>query len=65
MGYAVTGIMGQSIAGIPFSGADICGDIGNSEGELCARWYVNGAFYPFSRNHNVLPYTPQEPWVFT
>lgn len=58
MGYSVTGTMLHNIAGIPLSGADICGSIGDSNAELCARWYTVGAFYPFSRNHNSIGNIP-------
>jgi alpha-glucosidase (family GH31 glycosyl hydrolase) len=64
MGYSVTGIMAHSVAGIALAGADICGFIGDTNAELCARWYVVGAFYPFSRNHNSWDTIAQEPWNF-
>ena len=64
MGYSVTSIMSQSIAGVPMSGANICGFFGDTTPDLCARWYVVGAFYPFSRNHNNLGSVEQEPWSF-
>ena len=60
MGASVTGIMMHNILGIPLAGADICGFGGNTTPELCARWHIVGAFYPFSRNHNTEGAAPQE-----
>ena len=64
MGFSVTQIMAQNIAGMPLAGADICGFFSNATAELCARWYTVGAFYPFSRNHNNIGSTDQEPFAF-
>ena len=62
MGYSVTGVMMHNIIGIPLAGSDICGFLDETTPELCARWHVVGAFYPFSRNHNTLGAKSQEPW---
>jgi alpha-glucosidase (family GH31 glycosyl hydrolase) len=64
MGASVTGIMMHNIVGIPLAGSDICGFGGNTTAELCARWHIVGAFYPFSRNHNSWDTVAQEPWAF-
>ena len=64
MGLSVTGIMQANINGFPLVGSDICGFNGNTTAELCARWYVLGAFYPFSRNHNSWETVSQEPWMW-
>ena len=64
MGYSITGIMAHNIIGIPFAGSDICGFLGDTTPELCARWHTVGAFYPFSRNHNTWGSKPQEPYQF-
>ena len=62
--YSISGIFNYNIFGIPFTGADICGFNDNSNGNLCARWYNVGIFYPFSRNHNNLRARDQYPWTF-
>lgn len=63
MALSVTGIMLMNVFGIPLAGADICGFGGSTTPELCARWHVVGAFYPFSRNHNAIGQASQEPYV--
>lgn len=61
MEKSIIGMMEFNLFGISYIGADICGFFNNSEYELCARWMQLGAFYPYSRNHNIAFTRRQDP----
>ncbi|KAL8187964.1 UNVERIFIED_CONTAM: hypothetical protein K2H54_058633 [Gekko kuhli] len=61
---SIIGIMEYSIFGISYCGADICGFFNDTTYEMCARWMQLGAFYTFSRNHNVMGTMRQDPVSF-
>ena len=54
----------MSLFGISHTGADICGFLDEPTPELCKRWMQLGAFYPYSRNHNVEKAKDQDPGMF-
>ncbi|ELW64814.1 Sucrase-isomaltase, intestinal [Tupaia chinensis] len=58
---SIIGMMEFSLFGISYTGADICGFFNNSEYQLCTRWMQLGAFYPYSRNHNIANTRRQDP----
>ena len=57
-------VMSLGLSGLAFTGPDIGGFEGNSQGELLVRWTQMGAFLPFFRNHTALVSANQEPWAF-
>eukprot|EP01007_Sphenomonas_quadrangularis_P000455 NODE_12_length_2886_cov_80.128305_g9_i0.p1 GENE.NODE_12_length_2886_cov_80.128305_g9_i0~~NODE_12_length_2886_cov_80.128305_g9_i0.p1 ORF type:complete len:602 (-),score=201.67 NODE_12_length_2886_cov_80.128305_g9_i0:281-2086(-) len=64
LAISVPMLLGMSLAGLPFVGADVGGFFGNPETELLVRWYQLGAFYPFFRAHAHLETARREPWLF-
>lgn len=58
MKYSIAQVMNFNMFGIPFTGADVCGNQATSdeqdEGEqqeICARWYQLSTFYPLARTN--------------
>ncbi|XP_051054776.1 sucrase-isomaltase, intestinal [Phodopus roborovskii] len=58
---SLIGMLEFNLFGIPYIGADICGFFNDSEYHLCTRWMQVGAFYPYSRNHNIQFTRRQDP----
>jgi alpha-glucosidase len=57
-------LLGLSISGVAWCGADIGGFAGNATPELFARWMQIGALQPFARSHSWWRGRRQEPWRF-
>ncbi|CAF1394494.1 unnamed protein product [Rotaria sordida] len=61
MKRSLIGIVEFNWFGISLIGADICGFDKTPTEEMCIRWMQVGAFYPFSRNHNIWKTPDQDP----
>jgi alpha-glucosidase len=57
-------LLNMGLSGVAFSGVDIGGFGHHCSGELLARWYAVGMFYPYFRNHCWMKGYSQEPWAF-
>ncbi|GAA5805264.1 hypothetical protein HPULCUR_010778 [Helicostylum pulchrum] len=60
----IADIFNFQMYGISYSGADICGFVGDATENLCTRWMQLGSFYPFARMHNGDASIDQEPYVW-
>lgn len=52
MKLSIPSILANGLAGLAFTGADICGFMNYPDEKLCARWAAIGAWYPYARNHH-------------
>lgn len=57
-------LLNLGLCGVPFTGVDVGGFDDDATGELVARWYQLGIFYPYLRNHCSIGRRHQEPWQF-
>lgn len=62
LGFRLLNSMG--VSGIPYTGMDIGGFIGNPSPELFVRWMSLGVYSPLFRNHTHIGYNYREPWLF-
>ncbi len=62
LGFRLLNSMG--VSGIPFTGMDIGGFMGNPSPELFIRWLSLAVYSPLFRNHTHFGYNYREPWLF-
>jgi alpha-glucosidase/lysosomal alpha-glucosidase len=60
--YSLSEIFNFNLFGIPMSGTDVCGFMGETNEKLCAKWYQIGSLFPFFRAHRHLEYNDTEPF---
>lgn len=61
---AITGVLGLSLSGLPFSGPDIGGFGGNASEALIVDWFKACFLFPFFRNHTTINSRAQEPFAY-
>ena len=54
----------MGLAGVPFTGPDLGGYIGDGNKELFRRWIEVGVFAPYLRNHREQYAAANEPWAY-
>ena len=52
------------LTGVPYTGPDVGGFVGEAGVDLFARWISIGAFTPFFRGHSMINSRDTEPWTF-
>lgn len=61
---AVTTVLGMSLSGLPFAGADVGGFGGDTDDDMIVRWTQLAFLSPFMRNHTNNGARNQEPWAY-
>jgi alpha-glucosidase len=57
-------VLNLGLSGIPYSGPDIGGFVGNPSPELYLRWFQLSCFLPFCRTHGSKKTKPRVPWNY-
>jgi alpha-glucosidase len=57
-------VIGLGLSGIPYSGPDIGGFLGNPTAELYLRWFQMATFFMFYRTHCATSVSPRAPWTY-
>ncbi|MBI5646300.1 MAG: glycoside hydrolase family 31 protein [Ignavibacteriae bacterium] len=57
-------VQGLGLSGVPFTGSDVGGFIGDPSPDLMTRWMNLGVFTPFFRAHKHYGGKSAEPWAF-
>ncbi len=64
LAQTVPTLLGLGMSGMPYSGPDVGGFMGEPDPELYLRWLQLAVFLPFCRTHSVIGARPREPWTF-
>lgn len=57
-------LLGLSLSGFPFVGADVGGFVSGATPELYTRWLQSAVFTPFLRTHTAYGNPEQDPWSY-
>lgn len=57
-------VLSLGMSGVPFSGVDVGGFVGDSNSKLFVRWISIAAFFPFFRIHSMIDSKSSEPWTY-
>ena len=55
-------VFNMNLLGVPMSGTDVCGFMGETNNILCAKWYQVGSLFPFFRIHRHLNFNNNDPF---
>ena len=57
-------VLSLGMSGVPFSGMDVGGFVGDSSADLFVRWMSVASFFPFFRIHSMIDSKDNEPWSY-
>lgn len=57
-------VLSLGMSGVPFSGVDVGGFVGDASADLFVRWMSVASFFPFFRIHSMIDSKDNEPWSY-